>query len=426
MRQICDGPQISYGNDNPLQTQNTDAGPDIFYQGNSQIDPRYCEQATGAPSSVAIPGFYTTSDFESLNVIPQALGAANIAAAQAATNGGFLTLVSTNSLAISTSVPLVPFGSPINPGTPPYASGAASASAPQIVPIAIEAGGMIVSMAAPANGIVTSTVTGPGSGTPLAAFSQNFLKPGMKVLLIGAGTGTGLAAHVYATVVATPVAASYGYNTQAANTIQFQVNSGTVNAAATNVRVATLDQSVGVSLWPYQPAGAGAVLDSHQVAARCVSVTASGAASGNVIVTGYDVFGQSMHENITIVGTGTATGLKAWKYITSIQTVGAGVTTGTLSVGTTDKFGFATRSDFWEFTEVFVNGLAVTAASTGYLPADVTTPATQTTGDVRGTYALQTPSNGTLRVVLFQSQPALQGVRGTNLDPRTVVGVTQV
>ena len=46
---------------------------------------------------------------------------------------------------------------------------------------------------------------------------------------------------------------------------------------------------------------------------------------------------------------------------------------------------------------------ATIAASTGYLAAVLTTP-TATTGDVRGTYALQSAaSNGTLRVMATQT-----------------------
>jgi len=57
-----------------------------------------------------------------------------------------------------------------------------------------------------------------------------------------------------------------------------------------------------------------------------------------------------------------------------------------------------------------MNNAAITA-TTGYV-ATVVTTATATTGDVRGTYALQTASDGTLIVGVSQT-PFAEAVSGT-------------
>jgi hypothetical protein len=125
----------------------------------------------------------------------------------------------------------------------------------------------------------------------------------------------------------------------------------------------------------------------------------------------------------TITGTtGTAqtavavTGNKAWKYIASITPAGTVNSTG-LTVGTTDTIGLPLRADRWTELDI-ANGNTAVIASTGFTAA-VTTTATATSGDVRGTYALQTASNGVNRVAVKQSPLPLNinstaGLTGVN------------
>jgi hypothetical protein len=112
------------------------------------------------------------------------------------------------------------------------------------------------------------------------------------------------------------------------------------------------------------------------------------------------VYGFPMTETVTIAPASALTiaGLKAWKYISSI-TPGFTDATYTYSVGTNDVIGFPIRSDNFQSgvsfdVSLMMNNAAITA-TTGYIAA-VKTTATATTGDVRGTYALQTSANGTL------------------------------
>ena len=152
---------------------------------------------------------------------------------------------------------------------------------------------------------------------------------------------------------------------------------------------------------------------------RCTSTTASTNAGLTITVNGYDVYGQPVTENIAgPAGTSTTSGKKAFKYIKSVTFTGGSATS--LAIGTGDVYGFPLRSDALLFYAlIFWNNAEITA-TTGYLAADTTSPATATTGDVRGTYAVQSASDGTKRL-----QIAL-AVSPANMASTTgLLGVTQ-
>jgi hypothetical protein len=77
-------------------------------------------------------------------------------------------------------------------------------------------------------------------------------------------------------------------------------------------------------------------------------------------------------------------------------------------VGTADIFGIGLLSTNWGCIDVTWNNQSITA-NTGYTVADQTSPATSTTGDVRGTYAVQSASDGTKRLTIYAS-PSLTGI----------------
>jgi hypothetical protein len=159
--------------------------------------------------------------------------------------------------------------------------------------------------------------------------------------------------------------------------------------------------------------------------ARAVSITST---TSQVVQTftvrGFDVYGYPMTEVITLSGTTATTtnGKKAFKYILSV-TPSVTDATGSYSVGTQGVIGFPLRSDNWqaaaEFDVSIMSNNALIAAATGYTAADLTT-ATSSTGDVRGTFTLQTAANGTLRILFTQTPqpPAYGSIAG-------LFGVTQ-
>lgn len=162
--------------------------------------------------------------------------------------------------------------------------------------------------------------------------------------------------------------------------------------------------------------------DPTKALSRVVTITTAAGDTAVYTVRGYDIYGYPMTEAITANGATTVSGKKAFKYVASVTPVG---TVGaTITVGTGDVFGFpiysasfipGAEADVW----IVWNNAAITS-TTGYLAGVTTNPATATTGDVRGTYAVQSASDNTKRLVVNQS-PALANI-GTVTG---LFGVTQ-
>lgn len=152
----------------------------------------------------------------------------------------------------------------------------------------------------------------------------------------------------------------------------------------------SFSQNASVNMW-----------DPTKAISRNVRITSGGNDTGiSFLVVGYDLYGYPMSEAITGASGGVASGVKAFKYISSITPSGSVATTA--KAGTGDVIGLPIRCDVAGMTRIFWNNAWVTA-STGFTAAVTTDPATTTTGDVRGTYALQAASNNTLRLVMFIS-----------------------
>ena len=132
---------------------------------------------------------------------------------------------------------------------------------------------------------------------------------------------------------------------------------------------------------------------------RCVSIVSSNAGDTTQIatVTGTDTYGIPMSEAITFNGVTTVSGQKAFKTVTRVAISAA--LTGNASVGSTDAFGLPIRANTRGYVLTAWDGAFVT---TGTFTAAVTTsPATTTTGDVRGTYLVPSAANGTKRLTLW-------------------------
>ena len=137
-------------------------------------------------------------------------------------------------------------------------------------------------------------------------------------------------------------------------------------------------------------------------------------------VSGYDYYGQPMSELITVATAGTAvTGLKTFYQISGVTIAGSATA---CVVGTSDVLGIPVRvTNVAYIASVKSNSTLAQDAGT-FVAADTAT-ATTGTGDVRGTYAPATASNGIVRTVMGILLPAI--AVGPNATRVGALGVTQ-
>jgi len=137
-------------------------------------------------------------------------------------------------------------------------------------------------------------------------------------------------------------------------------------------------------------------------------------------VSGYDYYGQSMSEVITVATAGTAvTGKKAFFQVSGVTIAGSATAA---VVGTSDVLGLPVRVfNVAYVTSVKSNSTLAQDAGT-FVAADMAT-ATTTTGDVRGTYVPATASDGIVRTVMTIALPGI--AVGPNATRVGALGVTQ-
>jgi len=137
-------------------------------------------------------------------------------------------------------------------------------------------------------------------------------------------------------------------------------------------------------------------------------------------VSGYDYYGQSMSEVITVATAGTAvTGKKAFFQISGVTIAGSATAA---VVGTSDVLGLPVRV----FNVAYIASVksnSTLAQDTGTFVAADTATATTTTGDVRGTYTPATASDGIVRTVMGILLPGI--AVGPNATRVGALGVTQ-
>jgi len=192
---------------------------------------------------------------------------------------------------------------------------------------------------------------------------------------------------------------------------------------------------------PNAQAGLLRVHNPREMIARNVSI---GLATGGVatavtfLVTGWDVWRQPMSELITSPATTSATttwGKKAFKYIAAITPQSASTAQNSYGAGFGDVFGMALRADAYEQTSIFWNGCNA-GTSLGFTAAATTAPASNTTGDVRGTIQVSTNgggsgygvtnatvSNGTARLTIVQNSGVWNMITATPNNTVPMFGV---
>ena len=201
----------------------------------------------------------------------------------------------------------------------------------------------------------------------------------------------------------------------------------TNNIAATQTPAAagSLTLTAGTSVKSVTNASGATVLQLD--CPRAVQLTtASGTivTSRNLTVSGYDYYGQAMSE---VIATGTTSsavanvaGKKAFFQISGITISGSLPVA--ITVGTTDVLGLPVRVFNVSYV-ASVKSNNTLAQDAGTFVAAATATATTTTGDVRGTYAPATASNGIVRTTMGILLPAI--AVGPNATRVGALGVTQ-
>lgn len=219
----------------------------------------------------------------------------------------------------------------------------------------------------------------------------------------------------------------------------------TSNGAGITVGVNVVDQGTGVSYSTWAIDGATGTVpfgtannlafggarwaqawDPTTMIARGVSLSSTSNLSAiNFTILGFDVYGFPMSQTLAGPNDDTVTTTKAFKYVLSVTPSASNG--GTLNVGTSDLYGFPLYVPGWAYCSIFWNNiLATQVTGTGVaFVAGVTSAASASTGDVRGTYNIGTgtPSNGTIKLQMFW-KPSVAGLAaGANGTVGTTGGV---
>lgn len=369
---------------------NPDLGSSLFWGGTAILDPR--PPFTYVPGEAQYApdyGWYGVDNVTTLNVVPYTLSATAIAAAATTVGGTAMTLVSAAST--TTGVAIIPSITRSDTGVADTNGGAGLVGLDSYTSV---------------SGYISNGTSGTAGNTLIVSTASN------GPLLIGMTiSGTGITAGTTITGYGPTVNASNGAS--ATGFVGSYTVSGAPVAAGTSGSAITITASfangVQALAIPQNAQTPSIYLWNPQaLLGRAVTVTgASGATSSVFTIRGYDIYGYPMTENISGSASTTATGKKAFKFIKSVTpaTTSAG---GNYSVGTSDVIGLPLRADF--FGELVVNaGASLTAttlvtAATGFVASDQTF-ATATTGDVRGTYALQTASSTAANRYVIRQTP---------------------
>lgn len=366
------GPAFFYGNLTSLTAAafgsnqpdpNPDAGPGGEYQGNGIIDSRFFfpkDRVAGFTGTV--PAHFNVPSLVGVNCIPAATASNNIAASQHITSGTAMTLAAA-SVGITRNVPIRPFSAALN-------------------------GNSVVTAAIALDfGFEFGNVTSGSAVIPVSSAADFFV--GMPLVIGGVGNSGGTAPLL-------------------CNVLSINTSTPSITVSATPLATNTAAPIGTGDLWgpseigfptpqaamPWLAAGPGLWLDPRQALARAVRIVASAGTGGTFTVKGLDIYHQPQTETITVASGSSKTGwgVKAFKYIYSV-TPNYTDSTNNYTVGTSDVFGCNYRTPSWEQGEFFWAGSSM-SASTGWTAPDDTSPATATTGDVRGTIQVNTNAGG--------------------------------
>lgn len=200
------------------------------------------------------------------------------------------------------------------------------------------------------------------------------------------------------------------------------VAKATNNIATVSAYTAAITLTAGTGTTSVVRTDGVAVVQLDVPRAVAVTIGTGTIANKNVTISGYDYYGQPMSE---VIATGTTqsttvNGKKAFYQIASASVNGA--VGGTIALGTTDILGIPVRMT----NAVYVSSVrwdSTLAADAGTFVAAVTTAATTTSGDVRGTYVPSSATDGAKRLVMGILLPAI--AVGPQATRTGALGVTQ-
>ena len=204
------------------------------------------------------------------------------------------------------------------------------------------------------------------------------------------------------------------------------LNTSNIVASQTPSGAGNLTLTAGTSVKSVVRADGTTVLQLNTPRAlQLTTVSGTITTSRNLTISGYDYYGQPMTE---VIATGTTSsavanvsGKKAFYQVYSIAINGSLPVA--ITVGTTDIFGLPVRCfDAGYVVKIGWNNTLAQDAGT-LTVADMTNPATSTTGDVRGTYLPSSASNGVKRLVMTIAVPAI--AVGPNATRTGALGITQ-
>lgn len=382
------GPFVVFGITTSLPTPdyNPDIGTSLFWAGAGTLDQRPNTYWCYAPGNNSYQGWLGVDRIFSLNYVPSALATNNLAASQTPTTAVTLALVTASAAGATISASVVNALTGASVGGLLLIDGLTAAATGSIT-------GSVFFAASGASG--TFTVGSVLSGTGVTTNTTIIGMSGHAGTTGAGGVGTYIvtpAQSVTSQVVVSGVAGING-----------------VPLIPGNIQV--------VSPMPGSPLGiSGSKTYNPQcMVGRNVRITTASGDTAVYTVRGYDIYGFPMTEAITAAGATTVSGKKAFKYVASVTPVG---TVGaTAAIGTGDVYGFPLFSLTFQDVSILWSATVVTS-NTGYLAGDLTNPATTTTGDTRGTYAIQTASNNAARLSIWQGpQPqaitSISGLFGT-------------
>lgn len=349
----------------PVPDPNQDSGPSAAYQGYGFLDPRFWfpkDKVTGYTGVVAAS--YPQPFVNSNAGIPSALSSSNIAAAQTVATGVAMTLAA-GSLGITRNVPIRPFISPQN---------AVNGNSVTTAAIVLEFGFGFGNVTAGSAVIPVPSTTNYTVGMPL---------------VIGGVGNSGGTAPLLTNIVSIVAGVSITVNSNAlpvASNATAPIGLGDIWGPS------ELGFPLPQAHMPYLAGGPGLFFDYGQNMGRGLQIVgASGGTGGTFLVSGWDVYWQPMTQLVTVAaGASTGWTTKVFKAIASVvpQFTDA---SHNYTVGTSDVFGFAYAATIFEDIRVWWAGTLM-PSTTGFTAAVATLPATNLTGDVRGT--IQTSANG--------------------------------